>query len=140
MLQTPRGLLALSLVQFGTILLKGQSFLSRYLLVFSVSLNIGKPNISAIGLFIFSFNLLIQITKKCCCKTTHLTIKFIVEMPMVLLLLMVLFPLRLVVPVCADLILPFVPPLSQPLQQPLPHVVFHGVFSLLLLCHIPVLY
>jgi hypothetical protein len=46
---TPSGLLALSFVQFGTLLLNGQSFCSRYRIADGESFQIGKPKISPSG-------------------------------------------------------------------------------------------
>src|SRR6266699_3356848 len=51
MLHTPRGSFALSFVQFGTLLLNGQSFLPRWRLASSVKLSTGNPNTSARGWF-----------------------------------------------------------------------------------------
>jgi hypothetical protein len=53
MLQTPKGSFALSLVQFGTLLLKGQSLCERYLVAFSVLSFVKCPNTSANGFLMF---------------------------------------------------------------------------------------
>ena len=48
-LHTPRGSLALSLVQLGTLLLNGQSFLVRYRFASPDWLSMGNPKTSASG-------------------------------------------------------------------------------------------
>src|SRR5579884_1791138 len=48
-LQTPKGFSALSLVQEGTLLLKGQSLFLRYRSALAEKLSTGKPNTSASG-------------------------------------------------------------------------------------------
>src|SRR5450755_3907758 len=49
MLQTPSGSFALSFVQFGTLLLNGQSFLERWRSASSEKLSTGNPKTSASG-------------------------------------------------------------------------------------------
>ena len=64
-LQTPRGLFALSFVQFGTLLLKGQSFFFRYRCAFELSFSIGKPKTSPRGLLCSAFFAMINNNKFC---------------------------------------------------------------------------
>jgi hypothetical protein len=73
--QTPKGALALSFVQEGTLLLKGHSLFFRYRFASVLTLLTGKPKTSAKGFFISFTHLLHKIIELFYCSRLQIDLQ-----------------------------------------------------------------